>query len=209
MPEWIEHLRPRLAPLQLSATREAEIIEELSQHLDERYDELRAEGASDADARRLALAELREPEALSRHMRPLRQARVPPPITPGASSGSVLADFRQDLRYAVRMVRRQPGFAAAAVLTLALGIGATTAIFSVDQRGHAACAAVSRCRSLVAIWARNPSSQAGVPSAPPANADVADVARHESELRQRSPHFPRARRISLTEASSSASAQRA
>ena len=91
MPDWSEHLRPRLAPLQLGATREAEIIEELSQHLDERYDELRAEGASDADARRLALAELREPEALARHMRPLRQAHVPPPITPGASSGSVLA----------------------------------------------------------------------------------------------------------------------
>ena len=48
MPEWTEHLRPRLALLKLSAEREAEILEEMSQHLDQRYEELRARGATDA-----------------------------------------------------------------------------------------------------------------------------------------------------------------
>jgi putative ABC transport system permease protein len=82
MPDWTEHLRPRLAQLRLIPARETEIIEELAQHLDQRYEELRGGGTSDADARRLAVEELLEPNALADHMRSLRQARVPPPITP-------------------------------------------------------------------------------------------------------------------------------
>jgi hypothetical protein len=85
--------------LRLSPAREAEIVEELADHLDARYDELRAAGESNEDARRQALEELLEPEALARHMQSLRQARVPPPLAPGGPpSRSLLRDVWQDVR---------------------------------------------------------------------------------------------------------------
>lgn len=131
MPDWTPHVRARLASLRLSATRENEIVEELSQHLDDRYRELIAGGASPDEARHLALEDFQSENVLARQMVSLRQAQVTTPTTLGASTGHALSDLWRDLRYAGRMLRPHPIWTATATLSLAPGIGLNAAMFSV------------------------------------------------------------------------------
>src|SRR5262245_31191961 len=154
MPDWTQHVRPRLSSLRLSPTREAEIVEELSQHLEDRYLELIAGGSTPDEATRVALADFRDGDLLARHMAPLRQAHSPAPITLGAP-------LIQDIRFSFRMLMKSPGFTITAVLTLALGIGANTAIFSVFKGILLNSLPFSKPDGIVMIWHRGAEAAGG------------------------------------------------
>src|SRR5688500_13148026 len=129
MSRWHDEIRRRLADAKLDPTREAAIAQELEQHLEDRYAELRAEGATSEAARQAALAELADDDRMRQEL--MRQVpRMPVNDPPGAGGHSPFGRWRQDIRSALRLPRRTPGFTTVAILPPALGIGGTVAIFS-------------------------------------------------------------------------------
>src|SRR5213594_958153 len=135
MPDWRYAIEQRLDGLRLAPTREAELVEELSQHLDDRYNELRIGGATEEDAYRDALEELgacgphegessspaarasggAAPRAVSndadlvRELTGIEPARAEPLALGGAGTRGRLGALWQDLRFGARLLAKDTG----------------------------------------------------------------------------------------------------
>ncbi len=132
MPDFKKIIQARIAPLRLQGMAETDLAEELTQHLEDRYRELRSGGATEEEAFQQATSELDDTyplqAGLAKNQRMPRQEAVP---AGDIRSGNFMEDLWRDLRYAVRTMRKAPLFVLFVVLTLALGIGANTTVFTV------------------------------------------------------------------------------
>ena len=122
--------------------RDAELRSDIDTYVDMLVDEKIAAGLAPEAARRSTLMEIGSVDHIKDNARSVR-------------AGALLAELGSDARYALRMMRRDWTFSAVAIVTLALGIGANTAIFSIVNGVLLKPLLYAQADRLVLVWERN------------------------------------------------------
>ena len=156
---WLYAWRVRLRMLLDRDRLDRELDDELAHHVALETEARRAHGVPPAEARRQALATLGGLESARNHVRDAR-------------FGAALEHVLQDIRYVLRVLRRNPGFTATTVLTLTLAISATTATFSVVDAVLLQPPPFPEADRLVTLWETDPEN--GNQPAEPAPANFLD-----------------------------------
>src|SRR5262249_23382267 len=150
---WFYTVPLRLRSLLRRAQVEQELDEELRYHIERQTEELIAKGMTEEEARHAALRAIGGVERRKEECRDMRRVRL-------------IENLIQDLRYGLRTLRRSPGFTSVSVLTLALGLGANTAIFSRLEGVVLAPLPYRQAERLVAAHQPRPDNPRGSVSGP-------------------------------------------
>ena len=124
--DWNARVRAAFAS---RAVPDDDVIEELAQHAAAAFEAARADGCDPAEAERRVEAQVAAWAAQDVML--ARRPRRPPAVIPPAAAAPWFAGLGRDVQYALHLLRRQWPHAAVVALTLALGVGATTVLFSV------------------------------------------------------------------------------
>jgi predicted permease len=168
MPDWKKYVADHLVLTALEETRQRDLVDEVASQLDDIYLEALDEGQSEAEAYELASSHIADWNAFGDELVKTDRKHRRSPVERLAEQseeslvqrgglGVSLAAFVRDVTYSLRGLRKNPSFTTVALLTLALGIGGATTIFTFFDQVLLRSLPFAESDRLISLWEKTPS----------------------------------------------------